>query len=272
MRIASLALILFAGAGSAAAFDSLGGFDRPYSNDGRAFGHGAWGDGNGTALPLPGPRAALGFSYERPYGAGDTLFGTGFWAAEYEARVSGDGTVRFLPGRNAPAPYLPLLREREAAAAPAPASGLDLGRLDVKTPPGRSAVTAICLDGNGDEYAALAVKPEGAGPDYAGEIFRCEGERMLRVSYATGAVSIPGSVRTADGTSYKDCNAGEALIRSRKGALACAAKRPMSPGMERALASSAEAVETVQTAGDGAPPADAIDISGMELTGGVGGL
>ena len=72
---------------------------------------------------------------------------------------------------------------------------------------------------------------------------------MLRVSYPTGATSILGSVRTADGTSYKDCDAGDALVRTADGDLRCAPKRPMSPGMERALASPAEAVETVSSGG-----------------------
>ena len=120
----------------------------------------------------------------------------------------------------------------------------DLGRIEVTLRPRSETVSAVCLDFKGNEYPALAVKPDGAGPGYAGEIFRCEGERMLRVSYPTGATSILGSVRTADGTSYKDCDAGDALVRTADGDLRCAPKRPMSPGMERALASPASAVPT----------------------------
>ena len=327
MRIATFAALvlagLAAGAGSAAAYDSLGGFDQPYSNDGNVFGKGAWGDGRGTAIPLPDPAPSYGFYYGQPYSGRGNLFGTGFWAAEYTVRSGGgqgrpardkdravfeggplgdkvagvggkDGMGHGKDGKHGkhgkhgkPKPetievvrYIPYRYTRTVVAPRRQTTVVvmervethDLGRIEVTLRPRSETVSAVCLDFKGNEYPALAVKPDGAGPGYAGEIFRCEGERMLRVSYRTGATSILGSVRTADGTSYKDCDAGDALVRTADGDLRCAPKRPMSPGMERALASPAEAVETVSSGGGTLAGAGPIDISGMELTGGVGGL
>jgi hypothetical protein len=59
--------------------DGMGGFDQPYSNAGNTFGHGAWGNGSGTALPVPSSGSNNGPSFETPYQSGVGLFGTGFW-------------------------------------------------------------------------------------------------------------------------------------------------------------------------------------------------
>ena len=93
MRIVPTALALVAAlalGGAASAYDSLGGFDQPYTNEGNMFGKGAWGgDGRGTAVPQPSQGPSFGFYYGQPYGGGSNLFGAGYWTSEYMVRTGG---------------------------------------------------------------------------------------------------------------------------------------------------------------------------------------
>lgn len=346
VRIAlSLAASLAVTAGTASAYDSLGGFDQPYTNEGNMFGKGAWGgDGRGTAIPLPSPGPSYGFYYGQPYGGGSNLFGTGYWTSEYTVRTgggqgratartggpvyadgplgdgyagggaySGDGKdgkdhgkggkdygdkgkpphhdkggkkdkwekpKHDKPEREIEYRYIPYERTRTVVVPRRSATVIvverpartELGKLNVATAvqTRSETFTAVCLDGKGNEHAALAVALE-PGASYDGEVFRCEGDQMLRVSYPSDDAMIRGAVRTADGSSYKDCDGGDALVRTGGGELMCAPKRPMSRSAERQLAANGAGVEEVefqteQRASGGA----GIDISGLELTGGVG--
>lgn len=346
MRIAPLALALvaaaLAGTGAGYAQDAMGGFDQPYTNAGNAFGKGAWGDGRGTAIPLPDPGPTYGFYYGQPYSGGTNLFGTGFWTAEYMARTGGvpdgtDGESAMMgdpvyaggplgdgvaggdrypgkdhegkgkagyghhgkdkgkhggkdkphhdkPGHDKPqyketVRYIPYARTQTVVVSRRSSTVVvmervektELGRLNITVQARSETFTAVCLDGKGNEHEAIAVRPDGGGEAYDGEVFRCAGDQMLRVSYPSDATTIIGAVRTADGTSYKDCDGGDALVRARDGELLCAPKRPMDRATERALALAGGdrqevAVGPVDYAGEG------LDISGLELTGGVGGL
>ncbi|BCW88330.1 hypothetical protein sos41_14690 [Alphaproteobacteria bacterium SO-S41] len=360
MRIAPFALSLVASlgmAGSALAQDAMGGFDQPYTNEGNVFGKGAWGDGRGTAIPLPSPGPSYGFYYGQPYsGGGSNLFGTGFWAAEYSVRAGGgqgrptsmagdpvyaDGPLgdevaggysgygegdeggvgkggkgghdkggkggydhggKDKPGKDhgdkgkpphhdkpmkppheGKPPkeivrYVPYERTRTVVVYRRSASVVvmerveksELGKLNVTYQARNETFSAVCLDGKGNEHEAIAVETNG-DETYDGEVFRCAGDQMLRVSYPSDAVTIRGAVRTADGSSYKDCDGGDALVRSGEGELMCAPKRSMSPARERQLAAAGGgsrdlAVGSYDGGGGG------IDISGLELTGGVGGM
>jgi hypothetical protein len=323
--------------------DSMGGFDRAYTNRSNNFGHGLWGDGRGTALPVPDRGTDFGFYYGQPYDGGATLFGTGFWTAEYMARRAeggdrgrrgerigdddfrgpmgdkvaysdngkGDGwddkggkppkdghgkpekpphkppphkpphehkppkeLVRYVPyGRTQ---YVMVPRRTAEIVIIQEQKTFELGEVRVtERQRRREAFSAICLDGKGNEHPAILSSGKSDGDEFAGEIFRCEGDQMLRVSYATGAVAIAGSVRTGDGTSYKDCDGGDALVRTADGELACAVKRPMSRKAERALARNSAGYEAEIAYEDDhgvdyAAGGDAVDLTGLELTGGVG--
>ncbi len=366
MRIApytiTLVAILGAATGSAFAQDAMGGFDQPYTNSGNAFGKGAWGDGRGTAIPLPDQGPSYGFYYGQPYSGGSNLFGTGFWTAEYMARTGGvpDGRGRESamtgdpvyadgplgdgvaggdnyarkhhegkgkpgnghdgkhkggkdkpgyehggkdkgehgrkdkphhdkPGHDKPGHdkpeyketvrYIPYQRTQTIVVSRRSSTVMvmervqktELGRLNVTVQARSETFTAVCLDGKGNEHEAIAVRPDGGGETYDGEVFRCAGDQMLRVSYPSDSTTIIGAVRTADGSSYKDCDGGDALVRARDGELMCAPKRPMDRATERALAASGGdsqdvALGPVECSGEG------LDISGLELSGGVGGL
>jgi len=332
-RLLALAATLAAGCaifGSAIAQDSMGGFDKAYTNRGNAFGHGLWGNGGGTALPVPDRGSDFGFYYGQPYDGGATLFGTGFWAAEAIARqaerggdrgqgrhqrigdsdfgrgplgdaVAGKGDDHghkppkddhggHKPPKHEHKPhdrekvrYIPYGRT-ETFLVPRRSTTIvvieqkrteELGALRVTTARRSETFSAVCLDGKGNEHPAILSTGDSGGEAYAGEVFRCEGDRMLRVSYATGAADIVGSVRTGDGTSYKDCDSGDALIRSDAGDLLCAPKQPMSRKAERDLAHRYGGYDAEIASGyeDGASygrGGDVVDLTGLELTGGVG--
>jgi len=351
LRLATAAAALaLACAATASAQDSMGGFDRAYTNRSNNFGHGLWGDGRGTALPVPDRGTDFGFYYGQPYDGGATLFGTGFWTAEYMARRAEGGDrgnrddrigdddfrgpmgdkmahtdggkdwdkdkggkggwkddnggkppkdnhgkpekpphkpppkpphehkppkeiVRYVPyGRTQ---YVMVPRRTAEVVIIQEKKTVELGEVRVtERQRRREKFSAVCLDGKGNEHPAILAPGESGGDDFSGEIFRCEGDQMLRVSYATGAVSIVGSVRTADGTSYKDCDGGDALVRTADGELACAVKRPMSRKAERALAQSTAGYDAEIAYDDEGPRyaagGDIVDLSGLELTGGVG--
>jgi hypothetical protein len=148
----------------------------------------------------------------------------------------------------------------------------EMGRITLTEVRRPQKFSAICIGGKGDEEEALVVSDRASDPGYEGEIFRCSGDAMLRVSYATAAADIIGSVRTADGTSYKDCDEGDALVRSGDGELMCAAAEPLSRQAERSLASRSASMEGETTFDSSSPSSEAIDLSDMEMTGGVGGL
>jgi len=334
----TLACAIFA---PALAQDSMGGFDRAYTNRSNSFGHGLWGDGRGTALPVPDRGTDFGFYYGQPYDGGATLFGTGFWTAEYMARraeggdrgsrhdrigdddfrgpmgdrmANGGGKdegwkdgsggkppkddhgkpekpphkpppkpphehrpkeiVRYVPyGRTH---YVMVPRRTAEIVIIQEQKRVELGEVRVtERQRRRETFSAVCLDGKGNEHAAILSTGDSAGEDYSGEIFRCEGDQMLRVSYATGAVAIAGAERMDDGTSYKDCDGGDALVRTADGELACAVKRPMSRKQERALARASAGYDAEIAYEDEAGPRYAagggvVDLTGLELTGGVG--
>ncbi|MCC6920783.1 MAG: hypothetical protein IT548_16415 [Alphaproteobacteria bacterium] len=312
--------------GPATAQDSMGGFDKAYTNRGNAFGHGLWGNGRGTALPVPDRGSDFGFYYGQPYDGGATLFGTGFWAAEAIARqaerggdrdrrherlgdrdfghgplgdkVAGKGDHKppkddhggHKPPKHEHKPYdkekvryVPYGRT-ETFLVPRRSTTVvviqekrteELGQLHVTTARRSETFSAICLDGKGNEHLAILSTGDSDDDAYAGEVFRCEGDQMLRVSYDSGAADIVGSVRTGDGTSYKDCDSGDALIRTGSGELVCAAKRPMSRAAERELAREYGGYDAEIAGGydDGAgygPGGDVVDLTGLELTGGIG--
>ncbi len=375
LRGTAVALVLACAAySSAAAQDSMGGFDQAYTNGGNLFGHGAWGTGDGTATPLPDPQIEYGFYFGRAYDGGNNLFGTGFWTAEYMVRraetlsrhsnmdegpqdggplgdgYAGDGAYgddyamddgeahtgdpvyydenedghdkgnggyehkgksghdkkdhgdkkdhkkgkkppkhekpmppkkHFKPKEKERVRYIPYAR-REVIVVPRHYSSVvviererttELGRIEVTTRQRVETFGAVCLTGKGDEVEAILVTGQGGDEAYQGEIFRCPGDAMLRVSYATGSVEISGSVRMEDGSSYKDCDGGDALVRTGDGELVCAPKRRMSASAERSLARAGGA-ET-QIISDGGYDDDGygggeLDLSGLELTGGVG--
>jgi len=335
MRTASLLLFAACLAGAAAAQDAMGGFDRPYTNAGNVFGKGAWGDGSGTATPLPDPGAEYGMYYDQPYSgsSGSNLFGSGFWTAEYMVRRAeggvGGGRVYSTEAVYEGGPlghghaeghdkgghdkgqcgcggkdhgkdkhgkkffykekiiykektrYIPYQRTQKIVVARRSTSVVvvervktsDLGRLNVVLQARTQRLAAVCIDGKGNEHPAIRVSTSDGGRDYDGEVFRCAGDRMLRVSFETGSADIAGAVRTADGSSYKDCDGGDALVRTRDGALMCRAKRPMSAKIERSLEARgddyAEAAYETGSAADDLSPGQ-IDLSGLELTGGVG--
>ena len=155
------------------------------------------------------------------------------------------------------------------------ARSTELGQLNVVTYQRRvQHLAAICIDGKGNEHPAIRVSQSDGRDDYDGEVFRCLGDRMLRVSFTTGTEDVSGAVRTSDGSSYKDCDGGDALVRTRGGELMCRAKRPMSAKAERALEAQggdyAEMAyeETYATGANLAP--GQVDLTGLELTGGVG--
>lgn len=308
----------------ALAQDSMGGFDRAYTNRGNSFGHGYWGNGRGTALPVPDRGTDFGFYYGQPYDGGATLFGTGFWGAEYMARRSegpdgrgrrqtlgdydfgrgplGDKVagkdkggwddkggkppkddhghkppmkevVRYVPyGRTE---YVMVPRRSTEVVVIQEKKTVELGQVRVTEVRRRETFSAVCLDGKGNEHPAILSTGASGTDEFSGEIFRCEGDQMLRVSYATGAVAIAGSVRTADGTSYKDCDGGDALVRTGDGELACAVKRPMNRSTERAMARRQGGYEAEIAYGDEPGPSygrggEVVDLTGLELTGGVG--
>lgn len=362
MRTASL--VFFAAclgsclAGAAVAQDALGGFDRPYTNSGNVFGKGAWGDGSGTAMPLPDPDAEYGIYYDQPYSGGSNLFGTGFWTAEYMVRraeggvgrITGESTKEWSyysseavfegwplghgfagggkggddkgHGKGGKEPcgcggghdkphdkphdkewakkyerkvfikykektiyrektrYIPYQRTQKIVTGRRSTSVIvlervkstDLGPLNVTVQARTQRLAAVCIDGKGNEHPAIRVSTSDGARDYDGEVFRCAGDRMLRVSFETGSAEITGAVRTSDGSSYKDCDGGDALVRTRDGELMCRAKRPMSARAERALeASAGDYAEAVYEGGGraGLAPGE-IDLSGLQLTGGVG--
>ncbi|MFT3811503.1 MAG: hypothetical protein QM698_16445 [Micropepsaceae bacterium] len=353
-------------AGTAAAQDALGGFDRPYTNSGNVFGKGAWGDGSGTAVPLPDPSPEYGLYYDQAYASGSaTLFGTGFWSAEYMVRRAEGGVGKVTSkewsyesteavweggplggghagggkgghgdkghdkghdkgdkdkcgcqgGHDKPhdkggkhdkkwgkkyekkviykykektiykekTRYIPYARTQRvvvgrrstAVVVIERARSTELGKLNVVTYQRRvQHLAAICIDGKGNEHPAIRVSTSDGRDDYDGEVFRCAGDRMLRVSFTTGTEDVAGAVRTSDGSSYKDCDGGDALIRTRGGELMCRAKRPMSAKAERTLEAQggdyAEvAYEQTYATGGGLAPGE-VDLSGLELTGGVG--
>jgi hypothetical protein len=388
-------LIAFAAlfAGSALAQDAMGGMDRPYTNSGNVFGKGAWGDGSGTAMPLPDANGEYGLYYDQAYSAGSNLFGTGFWTAEYMARRgegggsgsgsvsgsgsgSGSGSVSYSEAVYEGGPlghdyagskdghgkeghgkgkdghgyakgdkghdkggkqpcgcdgdkpphekpphekpphdghgkkwekkyekkyaweyqyeyeykydyknktrYIPYQRTQKIVVGRRSTSVVviekqrssELGKLNVVSYVRRvQRMAAVCLDGKGNEHPAIRVSSSDGRDDYDGEVFRCTGDRMLRVSFETGSAEIRGAVRTSDGSSYKDCDGGDALVRTRGGELMCRAKRPMSAKAERALEGQGGDYEEVayeeNYGTDALAPGD-IDLAGMVLTGGVG--
>ncbi len=150
----------------------------------------------------------------------------------------------------------------------------ELGKLNVVNYVRRTqSLSGVCIDGKGNEHPAIRVSMSDGADDYDGEIFRCTGERMLRVSFETGSAEIRGAVNTSDGSSYKDCDGGDALVRTRAGELMCRAKRPMSAKAERALEGHGGDYTEIayeQSNGDENLSPGEIDLSGMVLTGGVG--
>jgi hypothetical protein len=324
-----IAFVALAGltAGTALAQDGMGGFDRPYTNDRNLFGHGAWGDGQGTSIPLPRRDRGFGMSYDQPYNPRSNLFGSGFWAAEYAVRAGGEqGRVsgRAEDVLNSPAGALAATQSKddhdkgwdkddhdkpckkkpckpekpekpkhppktvyvpypviERVYVPRRSSTVviiervkqsDMGRITLTEVQRPQTFSAVCLGGKGDTDGAYIVSDRASHPDYQGEIFRCPGDAMLRVSYATGAASIVGAVQTADGSSYADCDQGEALIRNRGGELICAPAAPLSRQAERSLATRSAQTDSETTLGSAPAAVQQIDLSGMEMTGGVGGL
>lgn len=405
LRSTAIAIVLgLATGGTAAAQDSMGGFDQAYTNGGNVFGHGAWGDGSGTAIPLPDPQIEYGFYFGRPYDGGNNLFGTGFWTSEYmvrrgetlqhdEAMVgdpvyangplgdghAGDGGHEYAdegdeggegygeeaghgdgydksshdkygmhggddghgkgghdkggydkgghdeggydkgghkggydkggkdkgqkdkhekpkPPKHMKKPmpkekvifktrFIPYAR-REVVVVPRSYTSVvvierqehvvELGHVEVTERQQVETFGAVCLTGKGDEVAAILVTDRSGDESYNGEIFRCPGDSMLRVSYATGSAEIVGSVRLEDGSSYKDCDGGDALVRTASGELVCAAKRRMSREAERDLAARYGGAEAdVASSDDGYGYDDdaggaEVDLSGLQLSGGVG--
>ena len=309
-------------AGASIAHDGLGGFDKPYTNDGNMFGKGAWGSGQGTSIPLPRRDRGYGLSYDQPYSPGSNLFGSGFWAAEYAVRAGGEqGRVRGRPGDSFDGPMgnfeaslskddgdkgkddhdKPCKKDRckpekpehppktvyvpypviERVYVPRRSSTVvviervkqtEMGKITLTEVRRPQTFSAICIGGKGDEQEAYVVSDRASDPAYEGEIFRCSGDAMLRVSYATGAASITGSVRTADGSSYKDCDEGDALVRSSSGELMCAPAMPLSRQAERNLATISAAMGSETTLDPAPSSGQQIDLSDMEMTGGVGGL
>ncbi len=148
----------------------------------------------------------------------------------------------------------------------------ELGEIRVTHQPRVYHLSGVCIDGKGNEHAAIRVNEDGASEAYDGEIFRCTGSRMLRVSFPTGTADVRGAVRTADGSSYKDCDGGDALVRTRGGELVCRAKRSMSASAERRLEARNDAADYAYAEDsyeDDLSPGQ-IDLSGLQLTGGVG--
>lgn len=165
----------------------------------------------------------------------------------------------------------------------------ELGRLNVQSVARTtSGFSAICLDGKGDEHGAIRATPDDPfASGFSGEVFRCRGHQSLRVSYPTGALEAQPAVATADGSSYTDCEAGEAFARTGDGRFACVPKIRMTKAAEEGLARrygevampgvSPEDEAALAEAEGRAPshPVEAVpvsvDLSNMEFTGGVGG-
>ncbi len=196
--------------GNACAWDSLGGFDRPYDGAGSRFGQGYWGpDGQGLAIAPP---------------PGGPAFGSGFWAAELAARERGVED-RFLGPVAGPA-VVALRDDDVVVILPPPPQGFKLSNVVG----GAAALSASCVDRKGRRTAAIKSSPYDPLSDgFSGEAFRCQGHGRLEV---TTAADLPG---LAPGARRVACAAGEAFVRDAAG-FACEPKIRLSAAAERALA------------------------------------
>ncbi len=145
-----------------------------------------------------------------------------------------------------------------------------IGKIDIAEPEKPKPVKAECLGPKGHLFSAWRVSPAEFGPEYEGEVFRCEDGHALG---ATVGRMVDGYADYKDGFII-ECLPGEALRFGRGGKLACApAEHRTGYGHTKLAGGPAAEVLIYRGEGRGGDhgPKGRVSLEGMVLTGGVGG-